>query len=275
MISGASSSRASAFSGRSTIAMRPVSGVGRLSGLGPQAVSVRGGRLHRQHLQMRWQACANPPVRGRQCHADPLQGPAETEGLGLHDRQAINDAQGAGRSGSPPRDSHARDDARRDGVHIGIGSATNRQEAEIQLPRGASREGVGHGADSVRGQPLADCDFNLAALHPADPIKCRTSTQRTKATRQRRYHEEASALDPLERYPQYRPSAARELLIEKARAAPKTKSIISAALRISRRRKTKPVVPWPAQQGSTQPGGRHCRQFGSKPGQGGSGAAGQ
>jgi hypothetical protein len=26
-----------------------------------------------------------------------------------------------------------------------------------------------------------DCDFNLAALHPAYPIKCRTSTQRTQA----------------------------------------------------------------------------------------------
>jgi hypothetical protein len=28
---------------------------------------------------------------------------------------------------------------------------------------------------------LAHCDFNLAALHPAYPIKCRTSTQRTQA----------------------------------------------------------------------------------------------
>jgi hypothetical protein len=31
------------------------------------------------------------------------------------------------------------------------------------------------------GRPLADCDFNLAALHPAYPIKRRTSTQRTQA----------------------------------------------------------------------------------------------
>jgi hypothetical protein len=28
-----------------------------------------------------------------------------------------------------------------------------------------------------RGQSLADYDFNRAALHPAYPIKCRTSTQ--------------------------------------------------------------------------------------------------
>jgi hypothetical protein len=31
------------------------------------------------------------------------------------------------------------------------------------------------------GQPLADCDFNLAALHPAYPIKRRTSAERTQA----------------------------------------------------------------------------------------------
>ena len=44
------------------------------------------------------------------------------------------------------------------------------------------REGADDGADSVAwGQPLADRGFNLAALHPAYPIKCRTSTQRTQA----------------------------------------------------------------------------------------------
>ena len=48
------------------------------------------------------------------------------------------------------------------------------------------------------GQPLADCDFNLAALHPADPIKCRTSTQRTQAPESVENQEEAPALDPLE-----------------------------------------------------------------------------
>jgi hypothetical protein len=29
---------------------------------------------------------------------------------------------------------------------------------------------------------LADCDFNLAALHPAYPIKRRTSAERTQAS---------------------------------------------------------------------------------------------
>ena len=32
------------------------------------------------------------------------------------------------------------------------------------------------------GQPLAECDFNLAALHPAYPIKRRTSAERTQAS---------------------------------------------------------------------------------------------
>jgi hypothetical protein len=44
------------------------------------------------------------------------------------------------------------------------------------------REGADDGADSVAcGHLLIDCDFNQATPHPADPIKCRTSTQRTQA----------------------------------------------------------------------------------------------
>ena len=41
--------------------------------------------LRREHPKMRRQARANPAVRGRQCHADALQGPAQAEGLGLRD----------------------------------------------------------------------------------------------------------------------------------------------------------------------------------------------
>jgi hypothetical protein len=33
----------------------------------------------------------------------------------------------------------------------------------------------------LHGPTLADCDFNLAALHPAYLIKRRTSAQRTQA----------------------------------------------------------------------------------------------
>jgi hypothetical protein len=45
---------------------------------------------------------------------------------------------------------------------------------------------------------MADCDFNRAALHPAYPIKRRTSAQRTQASPERRHPEESPALDPLE-----------------------------------------------------------------------------
>jgi Transposase IS116/IS110/IS902 family len=49
----------------------------------------------------------------------------------------------------------------------------------------------------LQGPKLADCDFNLAALHPAYPTKCRTSTQRTQAP-ESVDTPRASALDPLE-----------------------------------------------------------------------------
>jgi hypothetical protein len=43
----------------------------------------------------------------------------------------------------------------------------------------------------------ADGDFNQATAHPADPIKCRTSTQRTQAPESVDAGR-ASRLDPLE-----------------------------------------------------------------------------
>jgi Protein involved in formate dehydrogenase formation len=43
---------------------------------------------------------------------------------------------------------------------------------------------------------LADCDFNRAALHPAYPIKCRTSTQRTQAPESVDTPKSLSPLDP-------------------------------------------------------------------------------
>ena len=115
--------------------------VGAYLGLGSQAVSVRRGRLHRRHLEMRGRAGANAAVRGRQCHADPLQGPAQTQGLGLRDRQAINDAQSASCSGAPPRDHHACDAARRDRVRVRLSPASHETGGRIQLPRGATPKG--------------------------------------------------------------------------------------------------------------------------------------
>ena len=59
---------------------------------------------------------------------------------------------------------------------------STRQEAESSSQdERRPREGAEDGADCVAAALYADCDFNLAALHPANPIKCRTSTQRTQA----------------------------------------------------------------------------------------------
>jgi hypothetical protein len=69
----------------------------------------------------------------------------------------------------------------------------------IQLPRGATPKG---GSRRRRGLCsrglLADCDFNRAALHPAYPIKCRTSTQRTQAPESVDTPKSLSPLDPIE-----------------------------------------------------------------------------
>jgi hypothetical protein len=52
--------------------------------------SVGRGRLRQRHLEMRGQAHANPPVRGRQRHADALQGPAPNSRAGEYSRQFVN-----------------------------------------------------------------------------------------------------------------------------------------------------------------------------------------
>jgi transposase len=83
------------------------------------------------NLEMRGQAGADAPVRSRQCHVDALQRSAQTQGLGLRDRQAINDAEGSHRPGSPTRDHHARDAARRDGVRIGLSPAIHETGGRI------------------------------------------------------------------------------------------------------------------------------------------------
>lgn len=52
----------------------------------------------------------------------------------------------------------------------------------------------------------ADCDFNQASLHPADPIKCRVSTKRTQTPDSFDIaHYRAAALDPIRE--QYSPGA--------------------------------------------------------------------
>ena len=74
-------------------------------------------------------------------------------------------------------------------VRIGISPRNlpdRRPETSSQEER-RPREGADDGADSVaRGLPLADCDSNQAALHPADPIKRRTRRGEKRRHRKRR-----------------------------------------------------------------------------------------
>ena len=100
---------------------------------------------------MRRQARANPAVRGRQCNADALQGPAQAEGLGLRDRQVINDAQGARRSCASSRIiMHAM--LRDEQVRAGLGLESMRQEAESSSQEERRpREGADDGGDFVAG----------------------------------------------------------------------------------------------------------------------------
>ena len=74
------------------LAHPPITRRRRLSGPGSKTLSVGRGRLCRRNLEMRRPAGADPAVRGRQCHADPLQGPAQARGLGLRDREAVEHA---------------------------------------------------------------------------------------------------------------------------------------------------------------------------------------
>ena len=157
--------------------------VGAYLGLVPKTLSIRGGRLRRRHLEMRRPAGADPAVRGRQRHADPLQGPAQAQGLGLRDRQAILHAQGARRSRASPRHHHARDAARRNRVRRSVDQSHHGDRRPHRAPARSDARGRGadDGADSVACGNSADCVFNLAALHPAYPIK------RQRARRERRH----------------------------------------------------------------------------------------
>ena len=109
--------------------------VGAYLGLVPRRYQSRGRRCW-LHLEMRRSAHANAPLPGRQCHADPLQGP--TQGLGFRDRQAINDAKGESRRARRLAIIMHANGARRDRVRIGLSPAIHKTGGRIQLPRGAT-----------------------------------------------------------------------------------------------------------------------------------------
>ena len=158
-----------------------------LSGLATPAVSVGRGRSpRRRHIEMRGQAGANPPVRGRQRCADALQGPARAKDWAFAIARAVNDAQGPGRSGSPPRDHYARNAARRIRVHIGLAPRNPRDRRPDLAPKRERRPRGEREQRTVmdcvaRGQPTADCVFNSSCSAPSLPHQAPASAQRTQA----------------------------------------------------------------------------------------------
>ena len=130
----ASMPRARIRRNRRSLAHSPIPRYRRLFRLGPQAVSVWRGRLTGGISK-----CGDRRLRTLLYEAANVMltrytGPAQTQGLGVRDRPAINDQQSAHRTGSPPRDHHVRDAAVRNRVRTGISPQSKRQEAEIQLP---------------------------------------------------------------------------------------------------------------------------------------------
>jgi hypothetical protein len=115
---------------------------------------------------------------------DPLQGPAQTQGLGLRHREAINDAQSASRSGSPARNHHARDTARWDRVRIGVSPLkSTRQEAESSSKRSDVR-----GREQTTAPILLHAANQwLTAISTKPPCTQLTPSSAKRARRERRH----------------------------------------------------------------------------------------
>ena len=109
----------------------------------------------------------------------------KAQGLGPRDRQAINDAQSASCSGSPPCDHHARDAARRGGVRVGLSPRkSTRQEAESSSheERRPGREQTTAPILLHAANPWLTAISTKPPCTQLTPFKCRTSAQRTQAS---------------------------------------------------------------------------------------------
>ena len=169
---------------RRSVAHPPIARRRRLSGPRSKTLSIRGGRLRRRHLEMRRPAGADPAVRGRQRHADPLQRPAQAEGVGVRNREAIKHAQGAHRSGASSRNHHARDAPGRNRVRRSVGPGITETGDRIELPQGATPEG---GSRRRRGfcsqRPITGrLRFQPCRPAPSLPHQAPASAQRTQAS---------------------------------------------------------------------------------------------
>jgi len=123
--------------------------------------------------------------------------PGGIQGLGIRDRQTIDDAQGADRARPSSRHHHACHAATRaPGLNRRSRAALAGQEVEpSSRAERRLREGTDDDANSVAAV-IGRLRFNRGALYRAEPIKCHTSTERTQTPRQRRYRAQPSQRDP-------------------------------------------------------------------------------
>ena len=113
------------------------------------------------------------------------------------DGQEINDAQSASRSGSPPRDHHARDAAGRNRIRIGISPRNlrdRRPNPAPMTPEGGSRRRRGF---CCTGPTAGRLRFQPSRPAPSLPHQAPNERERTQASQGVDSEEQPLALDPL------------------------------------------------------------------------------
>ena len=121
--------------------------------------------------------------------ADPQQGPAQTQGLGLRDRPAIDDGKGESRSGSPPRDHHACDAAGRNRVHIGISPRNLLRQEANRVPMRSDAPGREQTTARIllHGPTAGRLRFQPSRPAPSLPRQAPNERAETAGTRKRRH----------------------------------------------------------------------------------------
>ena len=183
--------------------------IGAYLGLVPRNRHQSGeGRLHRRHLEMRGWAGAEPSssYESRQCHADPLQAPAQAQGLGLRNRESRSTMRKAKRCSA--RAAFAITHATRC-FEMGRSSsspkackpirATQRQEAETSSQEERRpREGADDGVDCVAGASFGRLAISTEPRCTRSlPHQVPNEHAENAGTRKRR-HPKSFRLDPLE-----------------------------------------------------------------------------
>ncbi len=133
----------------------------------------------------------------------PLQGPAQAQTVGLRHRQAIIEMREA-RIALARRLAIIMHAMLRDGTEFVVAAWAERpprqETASSSRKERRLREGADDGPDFVaRDQLTADCDFNLAALHPRSPHQAPTEREENACIPRRRNPGRASPLTIRER----------------------------------------------------------------------------